>query len=404
MNEFWSVTIFWLFVLVAVVLALAFVLPWLMRRGNAEQTQAARRDINLAIYRDQMQDLKAEYAQGLISEEQYLATKRELEMRTAEDAVAQEDLSAVPKSGRRLGYGLAAVIPVATIALYAWLGEPNALMVSAHGPQSAQAGPPTEADLMQIIQRMEQSAQANPNDLENWETLANAYAMLSRWPEALQAFEKAFALAPNQASVLSGYAEALAMTGDMLMVGRPMELVNRALQADPNDRKGLELSAIHAFQSEEFLASVQYLDRLLRLVSLDMPYAQEILRMRNEAVRLASANNGALVAGRVVVAPELVSQIRPDSTIYLIARDGETGPPVAAARFTVGAFPLSFRLDDSMAMNPANRLSDHQNVVLLARISASGTPAAQSGDLEGRMVGVTVGSTDVQLVIDRVLP
>jgi cytochrome c-type biogenesis protein CcmH len=57
-----------------------------------------------------------------------------------------------------------------------------------------------------------------------------------------------------------------------------------------------------------------------------------------------------------------------------------------------------------MAMSPDNTLSKHKEVVLLARISASGNPIAQPGDMEGRLVGVAVGSQNVTLVIDRVLP
>ena len=63
----------------------------------------------------------------------------------------------------------------------------------------------------------------------------------------------------------------------------------------------------------------------------------------------------------------------------------------------------SFRLDDSMAMNPANALSQHKEVALLARISASGNPIAQPGDLESPAVNVAVGAADVSLVIDRVV-
>jgi cytochrome c-type biogenesis protein CcmH len=66
--------------------------------------------------------------------------------------------------------------------------------------------------------------------------------------------------------------------------------------------------------------------------------------------------------------------------------------------------PLSFKLDDSLAMIPGNVLSKHRQVVLVARISASGNPIAQPGDLEGRLADVAVGSQDVRLLIDRVLP
>lgn len=419
MNSFWSVTLFWVAAAAAVALALAFVLPFLMRNSSAAHGKAARRDINLAVYRDQMKDLNTELSNTQLSQEQFLASKLELETRAAEDALAHEDSVAAPVASRWLGFGLAAALPVAAIAMYAWLGNPGVLMAISGGQNSAEvANQPTEADILQIIGRIEERAQANPDDTEIWEALTNANAMMARWPEALKASEKSLALSPNKPAVLSAYAEALAMNSGMVLAGAPMEMVDKALQIDPNDRKALELAGIHAYQNGEFALAVQFLDRLQRLMPPDQPYAQEILKMRNEAQRLAEVASGTRsgdeqptaaaaqvsVAGRVEVAPALVSQVGAQSTIYLIARAGETGPPVAAARVAMGAFPLPFSLDDSMAMNSANTLSNHKEVVLLARISASGNPIAQSGDLEGRLVGVAVGAQDVKLVIDRIVP
>lgn len=139
--------------------------------------------------------------------------------------------------------------------------------------------------------------------------------------------------------------------------------------------------------------------------------------MRNEAAQLAQSASGApaasasdaavpaaSVAGRVEVAEALRARVGEADTIYLIARAGESGPPLAAARVAMGAFPLPFSLNDSMAMNPTNVLSNHQEVVVVARISKSGNPLPQPGDLEGRVTGVKVGAADVKLVIDRVLP
>jgi cytochrome c-type biogenesis protein CcmH len=227
-------------------------------------------------------------------------------------------------------------------------------------------------------------------------------------------------LVPTKPSVLSGYAEALAMTSNLVMAGRPIELVNAALQADPNNKKGLELAGIHAYQNGQFAQAVVFLDRLQRLIDPQTPYAQELSTMRNEAQRLAQLGGSAQpaspagrpdasaasasIGGTVELAPELQSRVGAQSTIYLIARAGDNGPPLAAARIGMGQFPLQFKLDNSMAMNPSNTLSNHQEVVVLARISASGNPIAQPGDLEGRVVAVPVGAQDVKVVIDRVLP
>ncbi len=426
MNLFWSITLFWAAAAAAVALALAFVLPYLLRNSNGEHSKAARRDINLAVYRDQMKDLNAELSNTQLSQEQFLASKLELETRAAEDALAHEDRAATPVASRRLGFTLAAVLPAAAIGLYVWLGNPGALIAVANGQnEPVMSAEPTEADILQMIQQIEARAQANPTDSQAWEALATANAMMARWPEALQAYQKTYELLPTKPAVLSGYAEALAMTSNLVLAGRPIELVTMALQTDPNDRKGLELSGIHAYQNGDFARAVEFLDRLQRLMTPETPYAQEILRMRNEAQRLAqlgaeaqaagtqlpsttdgqgAATQLASVAGSVDVATALKPRLDAQSTLYLIARAGESGPPLAAARVAMGPFPLQFSLDDSMAMNPANTLGNHKEVVLLARISASGNPIAQPGDLEGRVVGVAVGARDVKLVIDRVLP
>lgn len=426
MNLFWSITLFWGAAALAMAVALAFVLPFLFRNRNVEASKAARRDINLAVYRDQMKDLNAELSSSQLTQEQYLASKLELETRAAEDALAQEERAAAPVASRRLGFALAAVLPAAAIGLYVWLGNPGALIAAANGSNPIAApAEPTEADILQMIQQIEARALANPTDSTAWEALATANAMMARWPEALKAYEKTYELLPTKPSVLSGYAEALAMTSNLVLAGRPIELVNMALRTDPNNQKGLELAGIHAYQNGQFAQAVEFLDRLQRVMPPETAYAQEILTMRNEAQRLAQLGGGApavaaqtasapegqgaaaqlsSIAGSVDVAAALKPRVGGQNTVYLIARAGESGPPLAAARVAMGPFPLRFSLDDSMAMNPANTLSNHKEVVVVARISASGNPIAQPGDLEGRVTGVAVGSKDVKLVIDRVVP
>lgn len=421
MNMFWSVTLFWGAAAVAVALALAFVLPFLLRSQQDGRQQAARRDINLAVYRDQMKDLNNERANGQLSEEQFLASKLELETRAAEDALAQEDSASAPQASRRLGFTLAAALPMAAIGMYAWFGNPGVLTAAAGGPNDPSvAAAPTEQDIMRMIEQLEARTESNPTEGEAWEALATANGLLARWPQALEAYQQAYQLLPAKPAVLSGYAEALAMTSNLVLAGRPIELVRMALQAEPDNRKGLELAGIHAYQVQEFAQAAQFLDRLYQLLTPETPYAQDILSMRNEAAQLAqsasaapatSALDGQLAArpqasvgGSVEIADALKAQVGEEDTIYLIARAGDTGPPLAAARVAMGAFPLPFTLNDSMAMNPANVLSNHQEVVVVARISKSGNPIAQPGDLEGRVMGVAVGAADVKLVIDRVLP
>jgi cytochrome c-type biogenesis protein CcmH len=427
MNPFWTVSLFWGSAVVCVLIALAFVLPALLRT-RARTTQAARRDVNIAVYRDQLKEMDADRANGLLSEAQYQATKLELEARLADDALVADDSPEPARVGsRRLGFALGTLLPAAAFGLYFWLGNPASLIANADA-QSAAANPDTasaqgEHDFMKMIEKVEEKTRANPDDGEAWSMLAKSYSVVERWPEAIQAYEKAIKLLPQDASVMSGYAEALAITNNRVLAGKPMELVQKALEINPDDMKGLELSGIYAYQEKNFAQASYFFKKLYKLMPPESPYAQDILAAQKDAERLvqsgltglddlsnpppaeekaAAVTPGATIKGSIDIAPALKSKLAASDVLFLFARAGQGGPPVAAIRASAGKFPLEFELNDSMAMNPANTLSQQQQVVLVARVSKSGNPMAQAGDLEGTVPVVKVGASGVRIVIDQV--
>jgi cytochrome c-type biogenesis protein CcmH len=118
-----------------------------------------------------------------------------------------------------------------------------------------------------------------------------------------------------------------------------------------------------------------------------------------------SAQASEVISGHVVLSPELADKVEPNDTVFIFAR-AVNGPrmPLAAVRARVLDLPLEFRLDDSMAMAPMARLSGYPQVVVIARISASGGAQAASGDLEGDSGVIAPGTQDLEIVIDRQLP
>ena len=54
-------------------------------------------------------------------------------------------------------------------------------------------------------------------------------------------------------------------------------------------------------------------------------------------------------------------------------------------------------------MQPELKLSGFGEVVIVARVSKSGSPMGQPGDLEGSVQAVKPGSKNLSLVIDRVV-
>jgi cytochrome c-type biogenesis protein CcmH len=88
------------------------------------------------------------------------------------------------------------------------------------------------------------------------------------------------------------------------------------------------------------------------------------------------------IDGTVTIEPRLVGRVERDATLFIYAKAVDApGPPLAVMRTTTNAWPVTFRLDDSMAMVPSRKLSQFDKVVIEARISRTGQAAPAPGDL-----------------------
>ena len=100
----------------------------------------------------------------------------------------------------------------------------------------------------------------------------------------------------------------------------------------------------------------------------------------------------------------LSGKAAPDDTLFVYARAAQ-GPrmPLAILRKQVKDLPLTFALDDSMAMSPAARLSSAQQVVVSARVTKSGGATPQPGDLQGQSAPVTPGTSGLTIEIGQIV-
>jgi len=124
-----------------------------------------------------------------------------------------------------------------------------------------------------------------------------------------------------------------------------------------------------------------------------------------EAPQQASNNMASAITGKVTLSKALAGKASPDDTVFILARAAQ-GPkmPLAVFRKQVKDLPLEFTLDDSMAMRPEMKLSGFDRVVVVARVSKSGTPMSQSGDLEGLTSTIKPGTKGLKIVINKVIP
>jgi len=384
---------FWLIGALLAAGVLAWVLrPLLSRRtGGPVSSQAA----NVSIYRDQLRELDTDLAAGTLAQADYDRSRAELEARLLEDVRGPE--ARAPRfAGRRAALAVGAAIPVLAFSVYLLVGNPQAL-------EREEEHAATLAQLETMAGRLAARLRENPDDAEGWKLLGRSYSALGRFDQAADAYAKAALRAPRDAQLLVDFADALAMARGQRLEGEPEKLIQRALEIDPQNLKGLALAGTVAFERKQYAQAAAYWQRMLPLVAADSEDARMIRQNVSEARQLAG--DAKALQGTVSLSPELKAAAAADDTVFVFARAAEGPPmPLAVARIRVRDLPYRFRLDDSMAMTPAMKLSAFALVVVGARVSKSGNATPQRGDLEGASAPVANDAGAVNVVIDRVVP
>ena len=397
----------------------------------------ARRD-PLAAARARLLQLKAEHDAGTIDARRYDQERRKIEHAIGTSLMTDEPKP--PRPSRRL----VAVLSLAVVALavlgYSRTGAPSLVWPGAAAVEAAASAANGQIGMQQIQAMVDQLAarlQKNPNDAQGWVMLARSYTVLGRFDEALPAYAKAIELVPPNAQILSDYADTVAATKGTANNPQSIALIDRALAIDPKHPKALALAGTVAFERADYVKAIADWQKIVDQLPPGNEFAERIQASIGEARERAAATGvalpapgaavaaraqgattapapttataganaakGSAVSGVVTLDPALAAQASPDDALFVFARPPGGRMPLAVLRKTVRDLPLTFTLDDSMAMSPAARLSSATQVTIGARISKSGTALPQPGDLAGETTGVVPGATGVAVRIGSVV-
>lgn len=401
----------------------------------------AEQEKTLPIYRQQFAELEQDKTSGLLSDEQYLMARQELERRLLEEAGTMET---VPVSTGQLmnvkfvALALVMTIPAASGVLYWTLGNPAAMTHPTANALSASQGGSDDARKMAeglnaLIDRLKQKLEENPNDATGWTLLARSYMAMDRYADAVPIFDKAVKLNPNDAGLLADYADALAVHQGRKLEGKPETLIQKALQLDPNNVKALMLAGTVAYNRKDFASAAKDWEQARANLPPDSdPESTEQLtaaiaeaKQRMGGAPLMAAANTApassavpadhppikkagaarAITGKVVLDPSMAGKTAGADTLFVFAKEPSGPPmPVSIVRASKKDLPFTFRLDDSTSPMPSRKLSDIDTVVIVARLSKSGKAMPESGDLEGMSQPVKPGAEGITVVIDRQRP
>jgi cytochrome c-type biogenesis protein CcmH len=400
---------------VAVLLALALLLrPFLRVSGSAPGSQ---RQLNAAILREQLARLDQDLAEGTLRQEDYAQARAEVQRRVLEDT-SVEDAAPTLRAPRRTLAGVALLVPLVAIAVYAAIGNPKSMTAT------TLAQGPSQQDVERMVQALADKLAQEPGNLKGWAMLARSYKVMGRPVDAEKAFERAGAFIDDDAQLLADYADVAATNANGNLSGKPAALLDKALKVDPNNGMALWLAGTAAMNEKNYDRTLALWGRLLKMLQPGSEDAQTlqgaidqvrvmagkapgvpgtaVASVGANAGATATAGVGASVSGTVELAPALQAQAAPTDTVMVIARVPGTRMPVAVLRVHASDLPLKFTLDDSLSMSPQARISAASDVEVEARISKSGMAMPERGDLISSVQTVKVGSKDVALKVAQV--
>lgn len=281
---------FWVVSAIMVAIALAFVLPPLLERSHGKKPAGRdNRDVtaaNIAVYQDQLKELESDLKNGIVSAEQYEQDKADLERRLLEDVSSRSERNVKKSSGKPSqapAYIVAVALPVLAVAGYLVIGNQSASSAvrSAAPPSTTgeRSQEQIEANVAALAKRLEQS----PNDVQGWTMLARSYLSLGKFDEASKAYAKLTELKSDDADLWADYAISVAMAQGQSLEGRPLELIEKALELDPKNLKALELSGNAAFEKKDYQRAIEYWERLMNEVPADSEVADSVSKKIDEA-------------------------------------------------------------------------------------------------------------------------
>ena len=360
----------WL-VFVLMTAAAIFAVLWpLSRRGPAV---AGANEV--AVYRDQLDEIARDRSAGLIGAAEAEAARVEVSRRliAAAEAAATAPLPAGSPLWRRRVTALIALVllPIGAGALYLTLGEPQL----PGEPLSARlAAVHQHSALGAMVAEVEASLARNPNDVRSYEALAPVYLRLGRFDDAAKAYRKVIVLAGENAERQTDLGIALTAAAKGIVTAEAKTAFMRALALNPKELKAGFFVGLAAKQNgdtaqaatiwRDMLAQVppggnraaNLRQALASLGEQSAPAVQPRKTALASAAQMSEQDRGAMVRGMVARLAERLKQNGNDADgwqrllrAYMVLGDRAKAAKAAAdARKALAGEPAGLRRVEDM--------------------------------------------------------
>jgi len=444
-------TVFWFLSLILLVIALLFifvpVLAFARKTSNQkelvdESTTEARKHQNVLIFKERFAELETEFLTGKHSEETYQQLKSELEatllidVEEHDEEVAAEQSSFKEKStGLSVGNLVTLLVSTILVAAVSYGGyfkwgaydevrQASDMRFDEQEVQQARSAAES-GDMSSLLKQLYKKLQQSPDNLEGWTLLARSAMNTEHYPLAIEAYQQIIRILSktdeNTASVYGLLAQAYYYQNNGQLNPDVQKALDKAFEQNPDEVNSLGLMAIEAYSGNDFENAIVYWQRILTAspehpsrtsIETGIARAQSSLGLTPDQSEVSQTKDSlqakAEITIQVSISPEVITKVSPQDVVFIFASPVSSGKgpamPLAASRHTVSDLPITVTLNDQSAMGPMAKLSQVSQANLVARISKTGQPIAQTGDFEGQLSSVDVyANKTVEIQISKEL-
>jgi cytochrome c-type biogenesis protein CcmH len=248
---------------------------------------------DLAVYRDQLDEIKRDRAAGLIGENEAEAASVEVSRRLLAAADA-EAAGSVARAGVGTGGRRAVVIAallllsLGSVAAYLTLGSPFL------PAQLIEAREQTQS-FDKLVAQVEEHLARNPKDGRGWEVIAPVYLRLGRYDDAIKARRNALALNGETSERLSALGEALTAAAQGAVPPEAQSIFGRAVESDSENVKARFFLGLAAEQEGRPADAIAKWRAIIATSPADAPWVpfirSEIARLAGNGDDIAAADN-----------------------------------------------------------------------------------------------------------------
>lgn len=297
------------------------------------------------------------------------------------------------------------LLPLVVLALVAYWQLGAAADVRLARTLQSLSDASSEDEYRQLMLLVEQRAGERPDNLYYQSMLGRFYMNEGDYDRASVIYRNLAQEAPGDAGILALAAQASYLAAERELDTDSQILAEQALSIDPHQGTALGLLGMAAYEKGQYQAAISYWRRLLVMEDPASASAQMIEGVIARAEAALTGSGAEASPHTAAVAPvtaaepvttgagielrlELAmgSEANSSDTVFVFARNPEVASrmPVAVQRLTVSQLPLTLRLDDSNSM-AGQKISELAAVTLIARVSPSGRPDAESASYQAEL-------------------